>query len=146
MAVVEIERATGRPTIREIVAVDDAGTIINPLLAEGQVLGGIAQGIGEALYEEALFAADGQPLSVSFLNYHLPTAIEMPPVRTAFLETPSPMSPLGAKGVGEGGACGTPAAIANAVADALAPLGAPHVDFPYTEEKLWAAIHGGESV
>jgi carbon-monoxide dehydrogenase large subunit len=146
MAVVEIERRTGRPTIREIVAVDDAGTIINPLLAEGQVLGGIAQGIGEALYEEALFADDGQPISVSFLNYHLPTAMEMPRVRTAFLETPSPISPLGAKGVGEGGACGTPAAIANAVADALAPLGAPHVDFPYTEEKLWAAIHSGESV
>ncbi len=141
LAIVEIERATGRPTIREIVAIDDAGTIINPLLAEGQVLGGIAQGIGEALYEEAAFGADGQPLSVSFLTYHLPTAFEMPPVRTRFLETASPISPLGAKGVGEGGACGTPAAIANAVADALAPLGAPHVDFPLLEHKLWEAIH-----
>jgi len=144
LAVVEIERATGRPTVREIVAVDDPGTIINPLLAEGQVLGGIAQGLGEALYEEALFAADGQPLSVSFLNYHVPTAMEMPRVRTAFLETPSPISPIGAKGVGEGGACGTPAAIANAVADALAPLGAPHIDLPYTEDKVWAAVHGAE--
>jgi carbon-monoxide dehydrogenase large subunit len=139
--VLEIDRATGKPAIREIVAVDDAGTIINPLLAEGQVLGGIAQGIGQALYEEAAFSDEGQPLSVSFLNYHVPTAVEMPPVRTAFLETPSPITPLGAKGVGEGGACGTPAAIANAVADALAPLGAPHVDFPLLEAKLWAAMH-----
>jgi carbon-monoxide dehydrogenase large subunit len=140
--VVEIDRATGRPTIREIVAVDDAGRIINPLLAEGQVLGGIAQGIGEAFYEEACFAPDGQPLSVSFLNYHMLTAMEMPPVRTAFLETPSPITPIGAKGVGEGGACGTPAALANAIADAVAPFGSPHVDVPFTEEKLWAAIHG----
>jgi carbon-monoxide dehydrogenase large subunit len=139
--VLEIDRATGKPTIREIVAVDDAGSIINPLLAEGQVIGGIAQGIGQALYEEALFADDGQALAVSFLNYHVPTAMEMPPVRTAFVETPSPLTPLGAKGVGEGGACGTPAAIANAVADALRPLGAPHVDFPLLEEKLWAAMH-----
>jgi carbon-monoxide dehydrogenase large subunit len=80
------------------------------------------------------------------LNYHLPTACEMPPVRAVFLQTPSPITPLGAKGVGEGGACGTPAAIANAVADALAPMGAPHVDFPFVEEKLWAAIHDRAAV
>jgi carbon-monoxide dehydrogenase large subunit len=145
LTVVDIERATGRPTIREIVAVDDCGRVINPLLAEGQVLGGIAQGIGEALYEEAIFAPDGQPLAVSFLNYHLLTAMEMPPVRTAFRETRSPITPLGAKGVGEGGACGTPAAIANAIADALVPFGSPHVDMPFTEEKLWAAIHRGQA-
>jgi carbon-monoxide dehydrogenase large subunit len=141
MAHIEVDRNTGGIAIREIVAVDDAGTIINPLLAEGQVLGGIAQGIGEALYEHASFTEDGRHGSVSFLNYHLPTAAELPPVRTAFLQTPSPVTPLGAKGVGEGGACGTPAALANALADALVPFGSPYLDFPYVEENVWTAIH-----
>jgi carbon-monoxide dehydrogenase large subunit len=141
MAHIEVDRNTGGIAIREIVAVDDAGIIINPLLAEGQVLGGIAQGIGEALYEHASFTEDGRHGSVSFLNYHLPTAVELPPVRTAFLQTPSPVTPLGAKGVGEGGACGTPAALANALADALAPFGSPYLDFPYIEENVWTAIH-----
>jgi carbon-monoxide dehydrogenase large subunit len=141
MAHIEVDRNTGHITIKEIVAVDDAGVIINPLLAEGQVLGGIAQGIGQALYEHASFTEDGRHGSVSFLNYHLPTAVELPPVRTAFLQTPSPVTPLGAKGVGEGGACGTPAALANALADALAPMGGAYIDFPYTEENVWTAMH-----
>jgi carbon-monoxide dehydrogenase large subunit len=141
MAHVEVDRTTGHIAIRELVAVDDPGVVINPLLAEGQVLGGIAQGIGEALYEHAAFTEDGRHGSVSFLNYHLPTAVELPPVRTAFLQTPSPITPLGAKGVGEGGACGAPAALANALADALAPMGAPYIDFPYVEENVWAAMH-----
>ena len=141
MVRIEVERNTGHITIDEIVAVDDAGVIINPQLAEGQVLGGIAQGIGEALYEHASFSEDGRHGSVSFLNYHLPTAVEVPPVRTAFLQTPSPVTPLGAKGVGEGGACGTPAALANALADALAPMNAPYLNMPYTEEDVWTAMH-----
>ena len=105
-AVVEIERATGGRRVLRIAAVDDAGTIINPLLAEGQVLGGTAQGLGECLLEEALYDEDGQFTGASFLDYSLMTAAEMPPVATAFVESPSPFNPLGAKGIGEGGAIG----------------------------------------
>jgi aerobic carbon-monoxide dehydrogenase large subunit len=138
-ATVEIERATGRLTVRRLAAVDDAGTIVNPLLAEGQVLGGAVQGLGECLAEEATFDEEAQPTSASFADYSLLTAAEIPPIETAFVESPSPLNPLGAKGIGEGGAIGTPAAVANAVADAL---GGRHVDPPFTEDKLWRAIHG----
>jgi carbon-monoxide dehydrogenase large subunit len=139
-AVVAIERSTGRLEVRRIAAVDDAGTIVNPLLAEGPVLGGTAQGLGECLVEEVLHDQWGQPTSASFADYSLLTAAEMPPVATAFVESPSPLNPLGAKGIGEGGAIGTPAAVANAVADAL---GGRRVDPPYTEEKLWHALREG---
>ena len=132
-AVVEIEPATGRLRVRRIAAVDDAGTLVNPLLAEGQVIGGVAQGLGECLTEEATYDDHGQPTSASFADYSLLTAAEMPPVATAFVESPSPLNPLGAKGIGEAGAIGTPAAVANAVADALGGRG---VDPPFTEEKL----------
>ena len=135
-AVVEVEPSTGRLLVRRVAAVDDAGTIVNPLLAEGQVLGGTAQGLGECLVEEVLYDEWGQPTSASFADYSLLTAAEMPEVATAFVESPSPLNPLGAKGIGEGGAIGTPAAVANAVADAL---GGRRVDPPYTEEKLWRA-------
>jgi aerobic carbon-monoxide dehydrogenase large subunit len=138
-ATVEIERATGRLSVRRLAAVDDAGTIVNPLLAEGQVLGGAVQGLGECLAEEATFDEEAQPTSASFADYSLLTAAEIPPIETAFVESPSPLNPLGAKGIGEGGAIGTPAAVANAVADAL---GGRHVDPPFTEDKLWRAIHG----
>jgi carbon-monoxide dehydrogenase large subunit len=140
LAVIEIDRALGAPRLLRFVAVDDAGTIVNPLLAEGQIVGGIAQGIGEALFEEVGHDEFGQPQVASFLDYPLVTAVEMPPVTTAFLSSPSPLHPLGIKGVAEGGACGAPAAIANAVADALAPLGAPALDMPFTGEKLWRAL------
>jgi carbon-monoxide dehydrogenase large subunit len=136
-AVVEIERASGRLEVRRIAAVDDAGVIVNPLLAEGQVIGGTAQGLGECLTEEFLYDEQGQPTTASFADYSLLTAAEMPPLRTGFVESPSPLNPLGAKGIGEGGAIGTPAAVANAVADAL---GGVRLDPPYTEEKLWNAI------
>ena len=136
-AVVEIERATGRLRVLRIAAVDDAGTIVNPLLAEGQVLGGTAQGLGECLLEEALYDEEGQLTSASFLDYSLITAAEMPPVAAAFVESPSPLNPLGAKGIGEGGAIGTPAAVGNAVA---AALGGTSLDPPYTEDKLWRAL------
>jgi carbon-monoxide dehydrogenase large subunit len=137
-AVVEIERATGRLTVRRLAAVDDAGTIVNPLLAEGQVLGGAVQGLGECLSEEATYDEQAQPTSASFADYSLPTAAEIPPIAAAFVESPSPLNPLGAKGIGEGGTIGTPAAVSNAVADAL---GGRHVDPPFTEDKLWRAIH-----
>jgi aerobic carbon-monoxide dehydrogenase large subunit len=138
-AVVEIERATGRLRVLRLAAVDDAGTIINPLLAEGQVIGGVAQGLGQCLVEEAAYDEEGNPTFASFVGYSLMTAAEMPPVMAAFVETPSPLNPLGAKGIGEGGAIGTPAAVANAVADAL---GGIRVDPPFTEEKLWRALRG----
>jgi carbon-monoxide dehydrogenase large subunit len=136
-AVVEIERATGRLRVLRLVAVDDAGTIVNPLLAEGQVVGGSAQGLGQCLVEEAVYDEEGNPTFASFVGYSLLTAAEMPPVETAFVESPSPLNPLGAKGIGEGGAIGTPAALANAVADALAGA---RVDPPFSDAKLWRAL------
>jgi aerobic carbon-monoxide dehydrogenase large subunit len=136
-AVVEIERATGVLRVRRLVAVDDAGVIVNPLLAEGQVIGGAVHGLGATLTEEVVHDEDGQPLSVSLLHYGLPTAADVPEIRTAFVQSPSPSNPLGAKGIGEGGAIGTPAAIGNAIADAL---GGRHVDPPYTAGKLWRAL------
>jgi carbon-monoxide dehydrogenase large subunit len=136
-AVVEIERATGRLRVLRLVAVDDAGTIVNPLLAEGQVIGGSAQGLGQCLVEEAAYDDEGNPTFASFVGYSLLTAAEMPPVETAFVESPSPLNPLGAKGIGEGGAIGTPAAVANAVADAL---GGARVDPPFSDAKLWRAL------
>lgn len=136
-AVVEIERSTGRLRVLRLVAVDDAGRIVNPLLAEGQVIGGVAQGLGQCLVEEALYDEEGNPTFASFVGYSLMTAAEMPPVAAAFVETPSPLNPLGAKGIGEGGAIGTPPAVANAVADAL---GGRRIDPPFSEEKLWRAL------
>jgi aerobic carbon-monoxide dehydrogenase large subunit len=136
-AVVEIERATGRLRVLRVAAVDDAGTIINPLLAEGQVIGGTAQGLGQCLVEEAAYDEEGNPTFASFVGYSLLTAAEMPPVTAAFVESPSPHNPLGAKGIGEGAAIGTPAAVANAVADAL---GGVRVDPPFSADKLWRAM------
>lgn len=135
-AVVEIERSTGRLAILRIAAVDDPGTVINPLLAEGQVYGGVAFGLGECLVEEARTDEWGNPLANSFAAYHLPTAAEIPPVEAAFVETPSPLNPLGAKGIGEGGTIGVLPAVANAVAAALGRK----VDPPFTPQKLWEAI------
>jgi carbon-monoxide dehydrogenase large subunit len=141
-AVVEIERATGTLRVLRLVAVDDAGTIVNPLLAEGQVIGGSAQGLGECLVEEASYDDEGNPTFASFVGYSLLTAAEMPELVTEFVETPSPLNPLGAKGIGEGGAIGTPPAVANAVADAL---GGTRLDPPFSEDKLWRALREGAS-
>jgi carbon-monoxide dehydrogenase large subunit len=142
-AAVEVERSTGRLDVRALVAADDPGRVVNPLLAEGQVRGGVAQGLGECLVEEAVYDEAGQPRTASFADYKLLTAVEAPPLESAFVETPSPFNPLGAKGVGEAGAIGTPAAVANAVADALAAAGAEPLDPPFTEERLWRALHPG---
>jgi carbon-monoxide dehydrogenase large subunit len=139
-AVVEIERATGRLRILRMVAVDDAGTLINPLLVHGQVVGGIAQTLGQCLTEEVVHDELGQLRSASLLDYSLVTAAEMPPLSIADVQTPSPLNPLGAKGVGEGGTTGSLPAIANAVADAL---GGRHVEPPFTEDKLWRALRAG---
>jgi carbon-monoxide dehydrogenase large subunit len=142
-AVVEVERTTGRLHVLALAAADDPGRVVNPLLAEGQVVGAVAQGLGQCLTEEAIYDDEGQLRTASFADYKLLTAAEVPVLAAEFVETPSPFNPLGAKGLGEAGAIGAPAAIANAVADALAPFGA-RVDPPFTEEKLWLALNEKE--
>jgi carbon-monoxide dehydrogenase large subunit len=139
-AVVAIERATGHLRVLRLVAVDDVGNIINPLLVHGQVLGGAVQALGECLVEEVVHDEDGQLRTASFMDYHLLTAAEIPPITLSEVTSPSPLNPLGAKGAGEGGAIGTLPAVANAVADAL---GGIRLDPPFHEEKLWRALHGG---
>ena len=138
LARIAIDRGTGVLTVEGLVAVDDAGVLINPLLVHGQVVGGAVQALGECLTEEAVHDAEGQMRSASLLDYRLLTAAEIPPIVTGEVQTPSPLNPLGAKGAGEGGAVGTLAAVANAVTDAL---GGRHVDPPYTAEKLWRILH-----
>ena len=140
VAAVEIERETGEVEITRLVAVDDCGRVVNPLLADGQVVGAAVQAVGELLHEQVGYDDDGQPLAVNLYDYHLPTTQSVPPIVSELRETPSPWNPLGAKGVGEGGSIGTPAAVANAVADALAPLGIRHLDPPFTPSRVWAAI------
>jgi carbon-monoxide dehydrogenase large subunit len=135
-AVVAVERATGRVTVRRLVAVDDAGRIVNPLLAEGQALGGIVQGLGASLSEQVVHDEGGQPASSSLLDYLLPAAGDVPPLEHAFVETPSPLNPLGAKGLGDNGAIGVPPALANALADAIGR----HLDPPFTAERVWGAL------
>jgi aerobic carbon-monoxide dehydrogenase large subunit len=139
-AIVSIDDETGELTVHRIAAVDDAGTIINPLLAEGQVLGGTIHGLGTVLTEEFAYDEDDQPLAANFTSYAMLSAGEQPPVETAFVESPSPLNPLGAKGIGEAGTIGTPAAIANAV---TAALGGRWVDPPFTPEKLWRTRQAG---
>jgi carbon-monoxide dehydrogenase large subunit len=146
VASVEIERTTGEVTLREVIAVDDCGRIVNPLLAEGQVVGAAVQAVGECLFEQVGYDEDGQPLAVNLYEYHLPTALSVPRVLGGLRETPSPWNPLGAKGVGEGGSIGTPAAVANAIADALAPLGIRHVDLPFTASRVWEAMQAARSL
>ena len=141
---VAIDPETGVLTVERLVWVDDAGTVVNPMLAEGQLLGGIAQGIGEAVLERIVYDDDGQLLTGSFMDYGIPRAADMPPVTLERMETPSPANLLGAKGIGEAGAIGAPAAIACAVMDALRPLGVKHLDMPYSPARLWHAIRSAE--
>jgi carbon-monoxide dehydrogenase large subunit len=137
---IEIDPQTGVLTVNRVVAMDDAGRVVNPLLAEGQVIGSTVQGLGQAIFEEAVHDEEGQPLTGNLTLYGIPGASEVPPIQSEFQETPSPLNPLGAKGLGESGSIAIPAALANAVADALGPLGITHLDPPYTPEKLWRAI------
>jgi carbon-monoxide dehydrogenase large subunit len=136
-AVVEIQRATGQLRVLRLAAVDDAGTVINPLLAHGQVIGGVVQGLGECLVEEAVYDEIGQARSATLMDYGLLTSADVPPIITGEVSSPTPLNPLGAKGIGEGGAIGTLPAVANAVVDAL---GGTHVNPPFTAEKLWRAL------
>ena len=126
------------------VAVEDAGLLINPLLADGQIMGGIAQGIGNALLEEIVYDDDGNILTASFADYLPPTAREIPPIEIIHLETITDASVTGAKGLGEGGAIGAPAAVINAICDALAPLGVELFEMPATPERVRAAIRAAK--
>ena len=139
-AVVEVDTETGDARLVRFFAVDDCGRIINPLLAEGQVHGGIAQGIGQAMLEEVIFDDQGTPRTGSMVDYLIPSIGEVPEVVTATTETPSPNNPLGAKGIGESGTIGSTPAIQNAVVDALSHLGVRHIDMPLTPERVWAAL------
>jgi carbon-monoxide dehydrogenase large subunit len=140
VAVVEIDPETGRTTLRELVAVDDCGVVVNPLLAEGQVHGGLAQGVAQVLLEAVRYDDAGTPTTASLLDYLVPGPTELPSLRTAHTETPSPNNPLGAKGIGESGTTGAIAAVWNAVVDALSPLGVLHVDAPCTPERIWRIL------
>ncbi|MCH7737564.1 MAG: xanthine dehydrogenase family protein molybdopterin-binding subunit [Chloroflexi bacterium] len=141
VAVVEISRETGAIKILKYVAVHDSGTIINPMLMEGQVHGAVAQGIGQALLEEIVYSPEGQPLSGSLMDYALPRADNMPGFTLDTLETPSPITALGVKGIGELPTLAAPAAVANAVMDALSRTGVRHIDTPLSPEKVWRAIN-----
>jgi carbon-monoxide dehydrogenase large subunit len=145
VAVVRIDRESGTPTLEKLVLVDDCGVIVNPMIVEAQVHGGVAQGLGEAFREEMRYDEDGQVLTSSLVDYAIPRASDMPPLILGETVTPNPFNPLGVKGVGEAGTNGAPAAVANAVMDALAPLGISHIDMPYTPPKLWEAIRRAEA-
>jgi carbon-monoxide dehydrogenase large subunit len=145
VALVRIDRETGAPTLEKLILVDDCGVVINPLILNGQIHGGVAQGLGEALCEQMLFGEGGEVLTGTLMNYAVPRAATMPDLILGETVTPNPFNPLGVKGVGEAGCNGAPPSVANAVMDALAPLGIDHIDMPYTAPKLWAAIRKAES-
>jgi aerobic carbon-monoxide dehydrogenase large subunit len=140
IAVVEVDVETGAITIERFVAVDDCGNIINPLLATGQIHGGLAQGIGQAVFEGVEYDEQGQLLTGTLMDYALPRAEDLPAFETDHTVTPTPVNALGVKGIGEAGAIGAPPAIVNAVVDALAPFGIRHLDMPLKGETVWRAI------
>ena len=137
-----IDAETGRPVIERLIWVDDAGTVINPLLAEGQLHGSLAQGLGQVLMEEIVYDGDGQLITGTLMDYAIPRADEVPPVQIEKTCTPSPLNPLGAKGVGEAGCIGIPPAVVNAAVDALSPFGVTQLEMPLTPARLWEALRG----
>jgi carbon-monoxide dehydrogenase large subunit len=145
VAVVEIDRDTGAVSLRDLVAVDDCGTVINPMLAAGQVHGGLAQGIAQMLFEEVRYDEDGNPLTTTLVDYLVPCAADLPSFRTAHTVTPTPRNPLGAKGIGESGTTGSVGAVWNAVVDALAPFGIRHLNPPFTPMRVWHAMQPVEA-
>ena len=145
IVVTDVDPDTGQVKITRYVAVDDCGKIINPLIVAGQIHGGIAQGIGQALFEQMIYDENGQILTGEFTDYALPKARNIPIIESLHTETPSPVNPLGVKGVGEAGAIGAPPAIVNSVVDALSHLGIRHLDMPLTPEIVWSAIQGARA-
>jgi carbon-monoxide dehydrogenase large subunit len=142
--VVQVDQETGQVEILRYVAIDDCGVVINPLLARGQVQGGIVQGISQALLEEVRYGDDAQPLTSTLVDYCVPSAADMPDLETYHLEIPTTGNPLGAKGLGEAGATAAPQAVVNAVVDAVAHLGIRTLDMPLTPAKVWRALHAGD--
>jgi carbon-monoxide dehydrogenase large subunit len=140
LAVVDVDTETGGVVLRRLVAVDDAGRIVNPLLAEGQRHGGIAQGVAQALLEEVLYDPDGNPVTSTFADYGIISACELPSFELVPMETPTPLNELGVKGIGESGTIGAGPAVQNAVVDALSHLGIRHVDMPATPQRVWTAV------
>jgi carbon-monoxide dehydrogenase large subunit len=137
ICVVEVDPQTGKIEIKKYIAVDDCGKVINPLLVDGQIQGGIVQGMGQALFEEVIYDENGKLLTGSLMNYALPRAADLPRLNLSRTETPTPVNPLGIKGIAEAGTIGSTPAIANAVVDALAPFGVTHIDMPLTPQKIW---------
>jgi carbon-monoxide dehydrogenase large subunit len=145
ISVVDVDRDTGEVKVRRFLAVDDCGTIINPLVVEGQIHGGLTEGFAIAFMQEIQYDQAGNNLNTNFTDYLLPTTLETPHWETDKTITPSPHHPIGAKGVGESPNVGSPAAFVNAVIDALSPLGVRHLDMPITREKVWRAIRDAEA-
>jgi carbon-monoxide dehydrogenase large subunit len=142
ICVVDVDKGTGQVKVRRFIAVDDCGPRINPMIVEGQVHGGLADGVGMALMQVIAFDEDGNCLSGSLMDYLIPTALEVPHWETGHTVTPSPHHPIGAKGVGESATVGSPPAVVNAVIDALKPFGVRHADMPLTPSRVWDAMRG----
>ena len=140
VAVVEVDVETGQVRHVRHVACDDAGRVINPLILEGQIHGGVAQGAAQALLEEVRYDADGNPVTSNLADYGMITAAELPSFEIVHMETPTPVNPLGAKGIGESGTIGSTPAVQSAVVDAVSHLGVRHIDMPATAERVWQAI------
>ncbi|HEU5416965.1 MAG TPA: xanthine dehydrogenase family protein molybdopterin-binding subunit [Streptosporangiaceae bacterium] len=145
VAVAEVDTETGKVFLRRVITVDDAGVVLNPLLAEGQRHGGIAQGAAQAFLEEVVYDSDGNPLTASFADYPILSATEVPSFELAEMATPTTYNPLGAKGIGEAGSIGATPAVQNAVIDAVAHLGVRHIDMPTSPQRVWAAIQAAAS-
>ncbi|MEO7652434.1 MAG: molybdopterin cofactor-binding domain-containing protein, partial [Bryobacteraceae bacterium] len=145
IVVTEIDRETGHVDIKRYIAVDDCGKIINPLIVDGQVHGGVVQGLGQALWEQAVYDDNGQLITGELMDYAIPKAHMIPWIESAHTVTPSPVNPLGVKGVGEAGTIGCSPAVVNSVVDALSHLGVRHIDMPMTPEKLWKLANGGQA-
>jgi carbon-monoxide dehydrogenase large subunit len=143
IAVVEIDAETGNAQLQKYVAVDDCGNIINPMIVDGQIHGGVAQAIAQALYEEVVYDdASGQLKTGTLLDYNIPGIGEIPAMSLDHTVTPSPTNELGVKGIGEAGTIAASAAVINAICDALSPLGIKHVDMPASPDRLWALMRG----
>jgi aerobic carbon-monoxide dehydrogenase large subunit len=145
VAVVEVDTETGKVTLTRVITVDDAGFVLNPLIAEGQRHGGIAQGAAQALLEEFIYDEDGNPLTTSFADYPFLSATEVPSFELADMATLTTYNPIGAKGIGEAGTIGATPAVQNAVVDAVAHLGVRHIDMPTSPMRVWRALQAARS-
>jgi carbon-monoxide dehydrogenase large subunit len=143
ICVVDIDPDTGKVKVRRFIAVDDCGTRINPMIIEGQIHGGLTDGVGIALMEQIAFDEEGNCLAASLMDYLIPTSVEVPDWETGYTVTPSPHHPIGAKGIGESATVGSPPAIVGAIVDALAPFGVRHIEMPCTPGRVWEAMQGG---